>query len=83
MMDDWLNLKQLNTNVSDYYAQFEEIKLICVVREEQWITVTKFINGLRDDLKGEVSLHHAQSLVEAYQKALEIEKYKRPYYSHW
>ncbi|KAJ8431015.1 hypothetical protein Cgig2_017193 [Carnegiea gigantea] len=29
-----------------------------VVREEQWVTVTMFINGLKDDLKGEVSLHH-------------------------
>ncbi|KAJ8426272.1 hypothetical protein Cgig2_002933 [Carnegiea gigantea] len=53
------------------------------------------LNGSRDDeyshdesdesrpfhRRGKVSLHHAQSLVEAYQKALEIEKYKKPYYS--
>ncbi|KAJ8424383.1 hypothetical protein Cgig2_023354 [Carnegiea gigantea] len=51
MRDNWLNLKQLNTNVSDYYAQFEEMKLRCTVREEQWVTMTRFINGFRDDLK--------------------------------
>ncbi|KAJ8433983.1 hypothetical protein Cgig2_012676 [Carnegiea gigantea] len=53
----------------------------CVVREEKWATVTRFINKLRDDLKGEVSLHHLESLMEAYQKALEIGKYKKPSYS--
>ena len=81
MMDNWLNLKQLNTNVSNYYAQFEEMKLRCAVWEEEWEITTKFINGLRDDLKGEVSLHHPESLIETNQKALEIEKYKRASYS--
>jgi len=72
----------LNSNVSNYYAQFEEMKFRCAVREEQWIIVTRFINGLRDDLKREVSLQHLESLTEAYQKALEIEKYKKPSYSN-
>ncbi|KAJ8437353.1 hypothetical protein Cgig2_009693 [Carnegiea gigantea] len=76
MMYNWLNLKHLHTNASDYYAQFQEMKLRWAVREEQWVTVTRFINGLRDDFKGEVRLHHPESLMEAYQKALEIEKYK-------
>ena len=81
MMDSWLNLKRLNNNVSDYYAQFEEIKLKCAIREEKWVTMTIFINGLRDDPKREVSLHHPESLMEVYQKALEIKKYKNPSYS--
>jgi len=81
MMDNWLSLKQLNTNVSDYYAQFEEMKLRCDIREEPWVTVIRFINGLRYDLKGEVGLHHPDSSMEAYPKALEIEKYKKPSYS--
>lgn len=81
MMDDWLNLKQLNSSVSDYYARFEEMKLRCAVSEEQWVTVTRFINGLREDLKGDVSLHQPESLMEAYQKALEIDKYKKPSYT--
>lgn len=50
------------------------MKLKCAIREEQWVIVTRFINGLRDDLKGEVNLHHLESLMEAYHKALEIEK---------
>ncbi|KAJ8442953.1 hypothetical protein Cgig2_019526 [Carnegiea gigantea] len=74
-------IEQLNTNVSGYYAQFEEMKLRCAVREELWVTVTRFINGLRYDLKGEVSLHHLEYSMEAYPKALEIEKYKKPSYS--
>ncbi|KAJ8421177.1 hypothetical protein Cgig2_026981 [Carnegiea gigantea] len=53
-MDNWLNLKQLNTNVLDYYAQFEEMKLKCATREEQWVTETRFINKLKGDFKGEV-----------------------------
>jgi len=43
--------------------------------------VTRFINGLGDDLKGEVSLHHPESSMEAYKKALENKKYKKPSYS--
>jgi len=69
--------------VSDYYAQFKEMKLRCAVREEQWATVTRFINVLIHELKGKVSLHHPESLTEASQKVLEIEKYKKkPSYSH-
>ncbi|KAJ8435372.1 hypothetical protein Cgig2_009128 [Carnegiea gigantea] len=49
-----LNLKQLNTTLV-YYTLFEKIKLRCAVREEQWVSMTRFINGLRDDLKGELS----------------------------
>ena len=45
------------------------------------VTLTRFINGLRDGLKGEVSLNHSKYSVEAYQEALEIEKYKKPCYS--
>jgi len=82
MMDNWLNLKQLNTNVSDYCPQFEEMKYRCSMREEQWVTMTKFINGLRDHLKREVSLRHLESSVKAIQKALEIDKYKKASHSH-
>ncbi|KAJ8433419.1 hypothetical protein Cgig2_026683 [Carnegiea gigantea] len=66
----------------DYYPQFEEMKHRCAVGEEQWVTMTKFINGLRDHLKGEVSLRHLESSVEAIQKALEIDKYKQSSHSH-
>lgn len=66
MMDNWLNLKQLNTNVLDYYSQFEEMKLKCASREEQWIIETRFINKLKGDFKGEVNLHQPESLMEAY-----------------
>ncbi|KAJ8443565.1 LOW QUALITY PROTEIN: hypothetical protein Cgig2_020652 [Carnegiea gigantea] len=63
-------------------AKFEEMKLRCAVREEQWVTVTRFINGPRDDLKGEVILHHPESLMEAYQKAIEIETYNKSSFCH-
>ena len=64
MMDNWLNLKQLNTNASDYYAQFEGMKFICATREEQWIFVTRFMKGLKDDLKEEVGLQHHECLMD-------------------
>jgi len=53
MMDNWLNLKQLKLTcqLSNCYAQLEEMKFRRVVREEQLETVTRFINELTDDLR--------------------------------
>ena len=51
MMDNWLILKQLNSNVLDYYAQLEEMKLRCAVREEQWVTMTRSLMDLELTLR--------------------------------
>jgi len=52
------------------------MKLTCAFGEEQWVTMTRFMNVLMDDLRGEECVHYPESSLEAYQKALEIEKYK-------
>lgn len=49
------------------------MKLRCYVREDQWITVTRFINGLKEDLKRDVALHAPETFIKTYQKALEFE----------
>ncbi|KAJ8436879.1 hypothetical protein Cgig2_004374 [Carnegiea gigantea] len=50
-------------------------KALNAMNLEQWVIVTRFITRLRDDLKRKVNLHHPESLMEAYHKALEIEKW--------
>ncbi|KAJ8424597.1 hypothetical protein Cgig2_028657 [Carnegiea gigantea] len=50
-------LEIMNTSMTNLMdCNFTIVKMRC--KEEQWVTVTRFINGLSDDLKGEVSLHH-------------------------
>jgi len=45
MINDCLNLKQ-STRMSNYYAEYGDMKPKCAIIEEQWITLTRFINGL-------------------------------------
>lgn len=77
LVEQLLNLRQSTSSVSDYLARFEELMLRCEIDEEPFITVSRFVNGLRVDIKREVTLYNPESLEEAYHKALEIEKYLR------
>ena len=78
LLDKWMNLRQLTSSVTNYLARFEKLFLRYDIREELWVTVTKFINGLRPEIKRELNLHSPETVEEAYYKALEIEQYLRP-----
>uniref|UniRef100_A0A5B7BML6 RNA-directed DNA polymerase n=1 Tax=Davidia involucrata TaxID=16924 RepID=A0A5B7BML6_DAVIN len=77
LLDQWMNLRQLSSSVTDYLARFEELFMRCAIHEEPWVTISRFINGLRPEIKREVNLHSPDTLDEAFHKALELEKLHR------
>lgn len=70
-----LNLQQLNDSLDGYIPRFEELRLSCELEENLFNTVCRFINNLRVEIKRKLPLYILESLEEAYQEALEIEKY--------
>lgn len=69
------NLRQSTSNVSDYLARFEELMLRCEIDEEPFITVSRFFNGLRVDIKREVILYNPELFKY---EALSSQDRKRP-----
>ncbi|KAF7808269.1 putative mitochondrial protein [Senna tora] len=47
------------------------------IQEEQWVTVTRFVNGLRPEIQRELRLNFHESIEEAYHRALEVESLSR------
>ncbi|KAF7839637.1 putative mitochondrial protein [Senna tora] len=76
LMNQLLNLKQIS-NVTDYMTRFDELMLRCDIQEEQWVTVTRFVNGLRPEIQRELRLNFPESVKEAYHRALEVESLSR------
>jgi hypothetical protein len=68
LVEQLFNLRQSTSSVSDYLARFEELMLRCSIYEEPFITVSRFVNGLRVDIKREVTLYNPSYFEEAYQK---------------
>ena len=75
-----INLKQMTLRVSEYSAKFEEAKLRCSEfhAKDQFAICTRFVNGLRFDIQRMVRLLAPHTVEDAYQKALEVEKFNRP-----
>ena len=75
-----INLKQMTLSVADYSSKFEEARLRCSEfhAEDQFAVCTRFVNGLRFDIQRMVRLHAPHTVEDAYQKALEVEKFNRP-----
>lgn len=57
-------------------SRFEELLLRCGL-EKCYITITRFIIGLRENLKKELLYYSLDSLEHAYTRALEVEKYNK------
>ena len=75
-----INLKQMTLSVVEYSAKFEEARLRCSEfhAEDQFAICTRFVNGLRFDVQRMVKLQAPRTIEDAYQKALEVEKFNRP-----
>ena len=75
-----INLKQMTLSVAEYSAKFEEVRLRCSEfhAEDQFVVYTRFVNDLRFDIQRMVKLHAPHTVEDAYQKALEVEKFNRP-----
>ncbi|PON81952.1 Zinc finger, CCHC-type [Trema orientale] len=61
--------------------KFDEFTIRCGIREQPSYIVSRFINGLRPDIRSGVLLHPHHPLEETYQKALEVEEYLRTFTS--
>lgn len=55
LLDQWINLRHTTTSVINYLARFEELFMRCGIREEPWITVSRFIKWLHLEIKREVT----------------------------
>ena len=75
-----INLKQMTHSVAKYFSKFEEARLRCSQfhAEDQFAICTCFVNGLRFAIQRMVKLHAPHTVEDAYQKALEVEKFNRP-----
>ena len=75
-----INLKQMTHSVAEYSTKFEEAWLRCSQfhAEDQFAVCTHFVNDLRFDIQRMVKLHAPHTVEDAYQKALEVEKFNRP-----
>ncbi|KAI9186201.1 hypothetical protein LWI28_014775 [Acer negundo] len=79
LLDQYLNIKQSSSSVNDYMSIFYDLLIRCNIKEEPNVTVARFLNGLKFEVKRVVSIHNPETLEDAYSKALEAEKYLRPY----
>ena len=75
-----INLKQMTLSVTEYSTKFEEARLRCSQFhvEDQFSICTHFVNGLKFEIQRMVKLHAPHTIEDAYQKALEVEKFNRP-----
>ena len=80
LFSNMINLKQMTLSVAEYSTKFEEAKLRCSEfhAENQFAICTHFVNGLKFDIQMMVKLHAPHTVDDAYQKALEVEKFNRP-----
>ncbi|KAF7844304.1 putative mitochondrial protein [Senna tora] len=75
-MNQLLNLKEI-ANVTDCMTRFDELMLRCDIQEEQWVTVTRFVNELRAEIQRELRLNFPESAEEADHRAHEVESLSR------
>ncbi|KAI9200279.1 hypothetical protein LWI28_005289 [Acer negundo] len=79
LLDQYLNIKQSSSSVNDHMSVFDDLLIRCNIKEEPDVTVARFLNGLKFEVKRVVSIHNPETLEDAYSKALEAKKYLRPY----
>ncbi|CAL2248984.1 unnamed protein product [Prunus armeniaca] len=78
LYDQLWTLSQGSLTVTEFHARFIEHKIHAGIREEPDITMSRFIHGLRDDIKREVRRFRPHILEDAYCHALEAETFLGP-----
>ena len=74
LLDQWQGLKQEAKSVKEFISQFDECALRCGLDEPKSVTLSRFRDGLRDDIKRKLYLRGVDRLEDAYQTT---ENYKR------
>ena len=60
-----------------YIENFDHYLLKCGVREDPFVTLSRFKNGLQPYIKGELFMREVTTLEHAYQIAQDVEKFSR------
>ncbi|XP_022856383.1 uncharacterized protein LOC111377500 [Olea europaea var. sylvestris] len=82
LLDQWNALIQGSRPVTEYVAQFDEFRMRCQVVEDEIMTLSRFRQGLRDDLRRELVLRGVTTLDHAYSFVRDYELVTRtPYRS--
>ena len=77
LLDQWQRLTQDNKTVSEYVAKFDEFVMRCNIVESEEATLSRFRSGLNEDIKGELFLREVHDLDQAYQVAMDYERFQR------
>ncbi|GFZ18311.1 SEC12P-like 2 protein [Actinidia rufa] len=78
MLDKWNNLRQGSKPATEYVAQFEEYLMRCDIREDERMTLSRFRQGLNDDLRKELVLREVDTLDQAYTFVQNYEMVSKP-----
>ncbi|GFY95386.1 hypothetical protein Acr_10g0007710 [Actinidia rufa] len=78
MLDKWNNLRQGSKPATEYVAQFEEYLMRCDIREDERMTLSRFRQGLNDDLRKELVLREVDTLDQAYTFVQNYEMVTKP-----
>ncbi|XP_035551732.1 uncharacterized protein LOC118349895 [Juglans regia] len=76
LLDQWNALTQGNRPVTEYVTQFDEFRMRCHIVEDEAMTLSRFRQGLKDDLRRELvlrgvtTLDYAYSLVRDYESVM-------------
>ncbi|GFY95331.1 hypothetical protein Acr_10g0007160 [Actinidia rufa] len=81
MLDKWNNLRQGSKPATEYVAQFEEYLMRCDIREDERMTLSRFRQGLNDDLRKELVLREVDTLDQAYTFVQNYEMASTQYYT--
>ncbi|XP_022880942.1 uncharacterized protein LOC111398247 [Olea europaea var. sylvestris] len=80
LLDQWNVLTQGSRPVTEYVAQFDEFRMKCQVIEDEVMTLSRFRQGLRDELRREVVLRGVATLDHAYSFVRDYELVTRTSY---
>ncbi|GFS42606.1 hypothetical protein Acr_00g0080840 [Actinidia rufa] len=78
MLDKWNNLRQGSKPATEYVAQFEEYLMRCDIREDERMTLSRFRQGLNDDLRKELVLREVDTLDQGYTFVQNYEMVSKP-----
>ncbi|GFS42242.1 hypothetical protein Acr_00g0078700 [Actinidia rufa] len=78
MLDKWNNLRQGSKPATEYVAQFEEYLMRCNIREDERMTLSRFRQGLNNNLRKELVLREVDTLDQAYTFVQNYEMVSKP-----
>ncbi|GFY91041.1 hypothetical protein Acr_07g0012370 [Actinidia rufa] len=78
MLDKWNNLRQGSKLATEYVAQFEEYLMRCDIKEDERMILSRFRQGLNDDLRKELVLREVDTLDQAYTFVQNYEMVSKP-----